>query len=103
MNTNSTTLDVGAKGGVAKGKPYGEAHLNVKSTWQTGTVTDHQTGSTTDTVKTTQQKYEQYQKDISTSDVETQPTGDLSTAITLHNPGTITYTAKNLTVTAVPD
>ena len=50
MNTNSTTLDVGGKGGVAKGKPYGEAHLNIKSTWQTGTVTTHQTGSTKDTV-----------------------------------------------------
>ena len=51
MNTNSTTLDVGAKGGKKEGQPFGEAHSIVKSTWQTGTVTDHQTGSTKDTVK----------------------------------------------------
>ena len=100
LNTNSTTLDVGGKGGYAKGKPYGEAHLNIKSTWQTGTVTDHQTGSTTDTVHTTQQRYQEYRQDTSTSDVETAPNGTLSTAITLHNSGTVTFTAKDLTVTA---
>ncbi len=38
MHTNSTTLDVGAKGGEKEGKPFGVAHVNVASTWETGTV-----------------------------------------------------------------
>jgi hypothetical protein len=100
LHTNSTTLDAGAKGGQKAGKPFGEAHLNVKSTWQSGTVTDQQTGSTTDTEHTSQQTYQQYQSDVSSTDNETASTGTLSTAITLQNTGTVSYTVKNLTVTA---
>lgn len=100
INTFSDTLDAGFKAGTEKGKPTAYVYADNKSTWTKGTITNQETGSTSTSVTQTQQQYEQYESDKQTTESTLAPNGTISTAVQFANTGKVSYTLKDLEVTA---
>jgi hypothetical protein len=100
INTFSDTLDAGFKAGLEKGKPTAYVYADNQSTWEKGTITNQETGSTSTSIETTRQEFERYRSDTQTTQSTLNPQGTISTAVEFANTGKVSYTLKDLEVIA---